>query len=147
MAEPENALLASLPFAGAIPFAAGALLQAFGVASLPLLGSVEALVLTYGLAILSFMAGVHWGQFLSGVRSQMNLLVFSNVLTVAAWLCHAMLPSAVFAIILAGLFGMLLLVDCKLAAEGVLTKDYLRTRASVTALVAASLAVTAWFAA
>ena len=147
MADAKNALLANLPFAGAIPFVAGALLLVSGITDLPLLGSVQALVLTYGLAILSFMAGVHWGQYLSGVRSQLNLLVSSNVLTVAAWLGYAIFPSVVFAIALAVLFGLLLVVDFKLAAEGALTPYYMRTRALVTALVAASLAVTAFFAA
>ena len=55
-------LLRLLPYAGALPFAGGALLVLMRVHSLPFIGSTQNAVLSYGLLIIAFMAGVHWGQ-------------------------------------------------------------------------------------
>lgn len=140
----RDQLLEALPLAGALPFVFGAILIALDIPVLPLLGAVQPLVLTYGLAILSFMAGVHWGQHLSGVTSVWNLLVSSNVSTVIAWLSYALLPATWFALILAMLFLALLAIDRQLVKAHVIEPSYFRTRARVTALAVLSLLVVAY---
>jgi hypothetical protein len=138
-----KSLLKLLPFAGAIPFISGAFLLVINVTTIPLLGSVQVASLTYGLAILSFMAGVHWGQFIAGSGAGSNLLIISNFVTVAAWFGYLILQPWQFAILLMGLFLSVLLVDQSLATKGIIAQDYFKTRALVTLLVILSLAVIA----
>lgn len=141
--ERDICLLRWLPFAGALPFVFGALAMLMGLNTLPVLGSVQEMVLAYGLAILSFMAGVHWGQHLSGLNCRTNLLVTSNVITVSAWLGYLTLAPYQFAILLMELFVALLLVDRQLSALGSLNSAYAQTRHGVTILVVLSLAAVA----
>jgi Protein of unknown function (DUF3429) len=139
------ALLRLLPFAGALPFICAALALYCRIDTLPYIGSVPKSVLAYGLAILSFMAGVHWGQYLSGLSARPNLLITSNFATVLSWLGYILLSSAQFACLLIVLFLALLFIDRQLETFGHIHPDYLRTRIGVTLLVIISLAVIAYF--
>jgi Protein of unknown function (DUF3429) len=132
-------LLKILPYAGALPFVCGAIALMFGITTFPILGSVEALILSYGLAIISFMAGVHWGQYLSGVSGRTNLLITSNVTTLLAWLGYNLLSAAQFAVLLMVLFTALLAIDRQLDVQASTDRSYFRTRAGVTILVLLSL--------
>ena len=137
------ALTRPLAFAGALPFVVSALLLWAGHASVPVLGSVANTAASYGLLILAFMAGVQWGQKLSGVATSMNLFLISNVIALAGWFAYLLLSPQLFFASLAGLFAVVLMVDKRLAAEGHITDDYIRTRTAVSALVVLSLAVIA----
>ena len=97
-------------------------------------------MLSYGLLIIAFMAGVHWGQYLSGVRGQMNLLVSSNFVALLAWFGFLLLPTVWFFVLLVALFAVLYFIDMQLHAPS----DYLKTRRNVTAVVCLSLLVTAF---
>jgi Protein of unknown function (DUF3429) len=141
----SKALLKLLPFAGALPFIVAALALWFGIDTLPYLGSLQSSILAYGLAILSFMAGVHWGQYLSGLNARANLLITSNFATVLSWLGYILLSPAQFACLLIVLFLALLLIDRQLETSGHIQRDYMRTRTGVTLLVIVSLAVIAYF--
>lgn len=132
-----------LPLAGALPFLLGAALLTFNVPVLPVLGPVQVLVSAYGLAIVSFMAGVHWGQHMSGVSCPWNLLLTSNAATLIAWLSFVFMPPAWFAGVLAFLFLILLRIDQMLAGANAIDHNYFRTRVVVTGLVVLSLAVIA----
>ncbi len=143
MRSSAESLLKILPFAGAIPFIAGAFLPVINVTTLPFFGSVQVATLAYGLAILSFMAGVHWGQFIAGAGVGSNLLIISNFVTVSAWFGYLILLPWQFAILLMGLFLSVLLVDRSLVTKGVIAQDYFKTRALVTLLVVLSLAILA----
>jgi Protein of unknown function (DUF3429) len=136
----NSSLLRLLPYAGALPFAGGALLVLMRVHSLPFIGSTQYAVLSYGLLIISFMAGVHWGQYLSGVRATVNLLVSSNVVALLAWFGFLLLPVFWFCLLLIFLFAVLYLIDMQLDSP----PDYLKTRCNVTAIVCLSLLVTAF---
>lgn len=132
-----------LAFAGALPFVFCALLLWTGTASLPVFGAVSSIAASYGLMILSFMAGVHWGQRLSGVETSLNLFLISNAIALAAWFSFLLLQPRLFFASLAVLFALLLMIDRRLWAEGQITRDYLSTRTTVSALVVVSLAVIA----
>lgn len=136
----KTVLLKLLPLAGALPFIFSAGLLLFDVQILPVLGAVAPLVLAYGLAILSFMAGVHWGQFISG-NGKPWLLVTSNAVTVLAWLGYILSKPALFAGLLALLFSVLLLIDYRLTNSHIIDRSYFRTRTIVTSLVVASLMI------
>jgi Protein of unknown function (DUF3429) len=137
------AITRPLAFAGALPFVASALLLWAGHVSVPVLGSVSNIAASYGLLILAFMAGVQWGQRLSGIETSLNLFLISNGIALAAWFSYLLLQQRLFFASLALLFAVVLMVDKRLAAEGHLSDDYIRTRTAVSALVVISLAVIA----
>jgi hypothetical protein len=134
----------SLAYAGALPFVIAGVLSLFGVPQLPFIGSVERMVMSYGLVIVCFMAGVHWGHFVSGMRSQVNLLIASNLVALTAWFGFLMLSMVWFCMFLIGLFLVLLVIDRMLASEARIGRDYLKMRTVVTLIVCLSLAVTAF---
>jgi Protein of unknown function (DUF3429) len=131
----NSTLLRALPYAGALPFVGCALLPLFGVRVVPLLGDVTSIALAYGLTIVSFMAGVHWGQYLEGRRCDLNLLITSNAVTLLAWFGFLLLPPFHFSFLLVVLFGGLYLIDRPLHP----LSQYLTTRRNVTLIVSASL--------
>jgi uncharacterized membrane protein len=129
-----------LPYAGALPFIGCAVLQLIGIREVPLLGNLKSVASSYALTILSFMAGAHWGQYLEGRRTQVNLLIASNALTLAAWFGFLLLPPLVFAVLLAALFIAAYLIDTQLHSQS----DYLTTRRNVTLIVSTFLILGAW---
>lgn len=143
MQNTSTAITRPLAFAGALPFVVCALLLWAGHTTLPVLGSVSNIAASYGLLILAFMAGIHWGQRLSGVETRLNFFLSSNAIALAAWFAYLLLSPRLFFAALAMLFAILLLIDRRLGAEGHLPTDYVRTRTTVSALVVLSLAVIA----
>jgi hypothetical protein len=135
-----NRSLQVLPILGALPFIFGALALTFGMNSLPVIGSTQTFTASYGLAILSFMSGVLWGQAIAGMADIKALLIASNIVTLSAWFGYLLLNTAGFALLLIALFSILLFVDYRLAANGLLDRSYVRTRTVVTTLVNLSLA-------
>jgi ATP/ADP translocase len=132
-----------LAFAGALPFLASALFLWSGETQFPGLGSVQNIAASYGLLILAFMAGAHWGQYLAGLQTRMNLFVISNVVALAGWFAYLLLSPRLFFAVLAALFAALLMIDRNLKAEGLLDAGYVVTRSVVSAIVVLSLAVIA----
>ncbi len=134
---------ALLAYAGAMPFIACAVLPWLGVPVIAAIGSCAYIAATYGVAIVSFMAGIHWGTYLYQADSlPVNLLLTSNAITVAVWLAFILSPVAVSLGVVAAAFLLLLAVDFRLARAGLLTRDYLRTRRNVTVIVIVMLMLT-----
>jgi hypothetical protein len=129
-----------LPYAGALPFIGCAVLQMIGIKEVPLLGNLKTVASSYGLTILSFMAGAHWGQYLEGKRADVNLLIASNALTLTAWFGFLLLPPLAFSVLLALLFAAAYLIDQQLHPQSA----YLTARRNVTLIVSASLILGAW---
>lgn len=132
----------ALALAGTIPFVAGALLPLIGYSALPYVGSLDTVVASYGLAIVCFLAGTHWGIFLSGPSAgSLNLFIVSNVIFLAAWFAYVggSIRQAVAVQLLA--FIVLLLIDQRLRARSVTTDSYFRVRAVATAVAIVSLAI------
>jgi Protein of unknown function (DUF3429) len=140
----RSPLQRALMYAGTLPFIAGAVLLPIGVTQVTWLGNIKAAVLAYGLTIVSFMAGVHWGQYLAGVRTQVNLLVSSNVATLAAWFGFLLLPPFYFAVLLIILFIVLNAIDGHLRAAGSIDVAYASARRNVTGIVCLALLVAAF---
>jgi hypothetical protein len=131
-----------LAMAGATPFVACALLPLFGVDVIDPLGPLDAVAASYGMAIVSFLTGIHWATRIYGQQqSGANLLIISNVVFVAVWLAYALGTTA--AALLAQLVALLvvLAIDRSLLKAGVITGDYYRTRSMATVLAAASMAI------
>lgn len=129
-----------LTIAGALPFLACAVLPLVGIDTVSPFGRLDRLAGIYGLAIISFLTGVHWATDLyTQNRTTLNLFVASNVLLLivgAAFITTAL--GAALAVQVAAL-GVLLWIDYRLLAAGTLTTDYFRIRSVATALAAASL--------
>jgi len=129
-----------LTLAGAIPFALSALLGLLGISQLPLLGALQPIVASYGLVILSFMAGVHWGQVINRPDWH-QLLIISNMITLSGWFAFLTANTTLLWCVLMMGFCALLLVDRRLLSVGLINQAYWRLRLVVTAIVIASLFV------
>ena len=130
----------ALALAGTIPFIAGALLPLLGYDSLPHLGPLDKLVASYGLAIVCFLAGAHWGIYLSGrTADSLNLFVISNAIFLAVWFTYigAGVQTAIGVQIFA--FLALLLIDRRLRTGDVISAAYLRVRTVATLIAVLSL--------
>jgi len=125
-----------LTFAGTIPFIACAILQYGNAPQFDFLGSYVEIALIYGLVIISFMSGVHWGLYLSHKdRSPFNLFVTSNILTVFIWLFYLLFSSSVFLLSLIIGFLVMLWIDYCLYRADILSHEYIKTRTTVTFIV------------
>jgi Protein of unknown function (DUF3429) len=140
----HSPLLRILPYAGTLPFVVGALSNLSStlptIIYLTLFMDVQHLVLSYGLLIVSFLAGVQWGQYLSGLRPRINLLVSSNVVALVAWVAYIRLQPFYLCFVFAALFALLYAIDTQLN----LALEYLRTRRNVTIIVCVSLLAVAF---
>lgn len=126
----------SLAYLGTLPFAAGFLLPLLGMTQLPVLGDVPQAALLYGVVIVSFMAGVHWGQHLSRPEQvPAFFLLASNAVALTAWFAAWLLPLAGAYAVLAGLFVVLWALDVRWARALALPQSYLQMRGRVTTIV------------
>ena len=118
----DRRIYSILAMAGVTPFVASAILLLAGIASIEPLGPLAGVAASYGLAIVSFLTGIHW--------------VF-----VAVWLAYAIgsIGVALAAQVLALL--VLLGIDRWLMNNGVITPHYYRTRGVATILATLSLAI------
>ncbi len=133
-------LYAALAFAGASPFVACAVLPWFGIAGLPILGPLNALANTYGLAIIAFLAGTHWSfQLKDASRTPFNLFVTSNLVFLVTFFAFVIagLQWALLTEVLAFLY--LLYVDLRVHRVGLTTISYFRVRSIATSLACLSL--------
>ena len=138
----DTKLYTALALAGTVPFIAGALLPLLGYDSLPLLGPLDHLVASYGLAIVCFLAGAHWGTYLSGRSADsLNLFVISNAIFLAVWFAYvgAGVQTAIGVQISA--FLTLLFIDLRLKTGDVISAMYLRVRTVATVIAVLSLLV------
>ena len=129
-----------LTMAGVTPFVACAVLPIFGVHSIELLGPLGEVAAGYGLAIVSFLAGIHWAtQLYELQKTPFNLLLASNIVFVAVWLVYAVGTLAAALVIQAVALVVLLGLDRWLLGNGVITQHYYRVRSTATVLAVASL--------
>jgi hypothetical protein len=133
-----------LTYAGAIPFIICAVGLLLGIQELPWLGSMEKILSVYGLVIVTFLAGSHWGQHLhiQGVWGRV-LPLLSNIIAVGLWLAFLVFSfKALLASLGAGLV-ILLIIDNRLFQDNLITRHYWQTRCLVTAVVIATLIISA----
>lgn len=132
----------ALAMAGTLPFVACALLPLLGIASVPYLGPLDTVVASYGLAIVCFIAGTHWGSYLSGQSPDTgNLFVRSNAVFLAAWFAYVgtSINWAIGIQVLA--FLALLLIDRRLKNDGIILQQYFRIRTTATLIAVFSLVI------
>jgi len=138
----ETKTYTALALAGSIPFIACALLPLLGYDSIRYLGSLDKVVASYGLAIICFLAGAHWGTYLSGRSADsLNLFITSNVIFLAVWFAYvgADMKWAIGTQVLA--FLTLLFIDLRLKRSDVISNAYFRVRSVATLIATISLLV------
>ena len=110
----------SLAYLGCLPFIIAAI---FFSAKLQFTSATfsatffENIIKSYGLAIVSFMSGVNWGQYLTfEQKPKLNLFLISNIITLLCWFSFFLISSSGFFLNLIFSFLSLLAVDYHLRA-------------------------------
>lgn len=99
---------------------------------------------SYGLLILSFVSGTHWGYLIREEGAELSktrfaLLQSSNVIALCAWGAYMFTSKAEMFLIFAVLFAALLAVDYVLKRKGVISAEYFSMRRNITLIVCVSL--------
>ncbi len=133
-------LYKTLAFSGTLPFIFFILLDTLGFQNLPLLENTSNIILSYGLLIISFMAGIHWGiQLQHQTLTKLNLFLLSNFITITSWLVYLLLDQTFITSVYILAFIALLYIDLQLKKNNIITADYYKTRIAVTTIVILSL--------
>lgn len=145
----ESRTYRALAFAGTLPFLAGAVMAIAGIESFGPFGSAVRITSSYGLAILCFLCGAHWGTYLyHRDESPFNLFLTSNAVVVVVWLAHlTALPSVALGLQMVA-FLYLLYIDRRLLQTGIVSSNYftVRTQATTAAVIALLIVIYASFA-
>jgi hypothetical protein len=135
----------ALIYAGSLPFIVGAILLLLDISSLPVLGNVTNLTATYGLVIVTFLNGIHWGQQLSLGFARPSLFISSNIITVGIWLSWLLASPQLFMVLLTLPLVVLLYIDFILRGGNFIAQDYFQSRLIISIAVISSLLVAAAF--
>lgn len=138
----DRILYSSLAYAGVTPFVACALLPMAGIVAIPPFGPLDQLVNSYGLAIVCFLSGIHWANYLANKDElPFNLMVSSNVIFLLAWFGFVVGELSTSLAIQIVSLAVLLFIDWRLKTVEVITTHYFRVRLTATSLAIASLVV------
>lgn len=127
---PQPAMLLGLT--GALPFAGLAILAIFGV------GFAGFALQAYGVAILSFMGGIHWGLAMAQNAPNFQRLGLSVIPALIGWLA-ILIGGGLGFIMLAAAFAGLLVFDLRCVERGQAPEWYPVLRKPLTAIVILSL--------
>lgn len=132
-----------LIYAGTIPFILCSICFSAGIKSIYLLGSVDKILSAYGLVILSFLSGSHWGQHLYINRRiwGCTLPVLSNIIAVLLCFSFLVLSFKELVAIFVAAFIILLIIDHRLVQMHLISDHYFQTRCFVSAIVIISLII------
>jgi hypothetical protein len=129
----NSKLIKLLTYLGALPFFLAIFLGLTNQSFLDVVGIQW--FLTYGLLILSFMAGTLWGQIVNERIKVKRIALVSNAITLSAWFALLLADPAVVLIIMALGFVALYLLEA-VVMSSIKRPDYYRVlRLRVTALV------------
>jgi|TARA_B110000263_G_scaffold68973_1_gene59967 hypothetical protein len=133
-------LTSILTYSGAIPFVLAALCMYWDFERLPFIGDVQKIIHLYGLVIVVFIAGSHWGLSVNLLDKQrVFLLSISNFLTLAIFVSYIWLNSMPFELSLIAILLMLLMIDYWLFFKKINSQDYVLMRLIVSIIVIISL--------
>ena len=100
--------------------------------------------LTYGLVILSFMAGTLWGQVVNASTRVKRIALATNVITLAAWFAFLLAGTSSVLLIIALGFIALYLLEFFAISHTQRPDYYLDLRLRVTALVVLAHGIMFW---
>ena len=132
-----------LIYAGTIPFILCSICFSAGIKSIYLLGSVDKILSAYGLVILSFLSGSHWGQHLYINRRiwGCTLPVLSNIIAVLLCFSFLVISFKELVAIFVAAFIILLIIDHRLFQMHLISDHYFQTRCFVSVIVIISLII------
>ena len=132
-----------LTYAGTIPFILCSICFSAGIKSIYLLGSVNKILSAYGLVILSFLSGSHWGQHLYINRRiwGCTLPVLSNIIVVLLYFSFLVIRFKELVAIFVAAFIILLIIDHRLFQMHLISGHYFQTRCFVSAIVIISFII------
>jgi len=131
-----------LAFAGTLPFIVSTVIILSPLADTEWITWSNLALHSYGLVIVTFMCGIHWGLYLTNHQQcPINLLIISNTITLICWFAY--LSQHATLILASQLCAFLILVtlDAYLHKRDILHRDYYETRRSVTAVVSLILSI------
>jgi hypothetical protein len=112
---------------------------------IPLVGSVEKILFFYGLVIISFLAGTHWGMHFTIKETWRDYLaLLSNAIVITVWLFALLFSLKIMIITYIVFFLLLLIIDKKLLQSNVINASYFQIRCIATTIVVITL-ISGWF--
>jgi hypothetical protein len=129
----HSKLIKLLTYLGALPFLLAIFLSLFDHTFLGVKGTQW--FLTYGLVILSFMAGTLWGQMVNESANTKRIALFSNAITLSAWFALLLASPTIVLTIMALGFVTLYMLEALVMTHIKRPDYYLGLRLRVTALV------------
>ena len=138
----HSTLMKTLTYLGATPFFLALYVQLSGQSFLGVTGTQW--FLSYGLVILSFMAGTLWGQVVNHSLQAKPIAVLSNIITLAAWFAFLLAGAAQAVVVIALGFSALYAVERSVLAAITRPDYYLALRLRVTALVLLAHGLMLW---
>ena len=94
----------------------------------------ETIISIYTIAIVSFIAGSHWG-YKSNSTSSIMIPLSSNLIVLAVWISYLFLFFELFLYVSSTLLVLLLVVDKLMFEASVINKNYLKHRVIATSIV------------
>ncbi|MFT6262061.1 MAG: hypothetical protein ACJAYK_002762 [Crocinitomicaceae bacterium] len=129
----NSSLIKLLTYLGALPFFLAVYIGPSNQSFLDLMGIQW--FLTYGLLILSFMAGTLWGQVVNEPVKIKRIALVSNAITLSAWLAFLLADPEVVLVTMALGFVALYLLEVVIISPIKRPDYYLVLRLRVTTLV------------
>lgn len=142
MTSNNSTLIKSLTYLGALPFFLAIFMSLSNHSFLGV--DASQWFLTYGLVILSFMAGTLWGQVVNEVVGIKRIALASNAITLAAWFAFVLADSSIVLGIMALGFIALYALEALLMSHIKRPDYYLGLRLRVTALVVLAHGLMLW---
>ena len=103
---------------------------------------VEMALHSYGLVIVTFMCGTHWGLYLfTHPQCSINLFIISNLITLVCWFCYLSEHGTIILLSQICAFIVLLAIDRHLQQKEIIHMDYYKTRRNITAIVVLTLSM------
>lgn len=128
-------LTSLLTYAGAVPFAIALYLEF----NQTLLWGFDggSWFITYGLVIVSFMAGSVWGHSLLHAEKKRRplILISTNILTLLSWFCYLLAPPIASLAINGLALLALVAIELRWSGLGTVADYYLMLRARITLIV------------
>ena len=136
----QRNLYSGLAFAGATPFLACAILPLVGIDSIEPFGRLDRVASSYGLGIITFLAGAHWATDLYKQSTlPFSLFATSNVVFLAVWFTFVIADIDTVIAVQVAAFLLLLFIDYRLLQGATLSQHYFRTRSIATSIASVSL--------
>ena len=143
----KKIIATSLTLLGVLPFLFALFFFYLGHDILLTATQVQNLVASYAVIIAVFLSGAHWGQALLSVQKDIWwLLIFSNVMTLLAWLGLFFLSFQALMFLMSVQFLLVLFVDIVLYKKSILHLYYINLRIAITVLVVCSCFFLGWIA-